>query len=412
METPGVCHYDERTSAALETAYPLYSHTLRARHLGSAKFFAPLILLLFMSLPSTAQEMTEQVECHLPSGMTAELNRLNCRQQNGLVLRTIPTPNLGDQNLQRAGPSTSAKTESHSPSPEEPIRTRPLPSGLIASIQFMLIELGFDAGPADGLPGSKTNTAIRDFERSRGLPITGQATVQMEAALKAAVAARSQVVKRTLVPTGTGSGFFVDSSGHIVTNSHVVEGCDDLKVYDMTQSEGGASVQTQDKRNDLALLLSDRRGLGNATLRANPPVEQGDMVIAAGFPLAGLLSAQVSITIGNVSALFGIHDDSTQLTITAPIQPGNSGGPLLDLSGNVVGVNFAMLDAAKLFEVVGALPQNVNFAINVETLKSFLSASAISYQERTSSVERKPSEIGRSAREFTVRISCLQWSSE
>src|SRR6185369_5271341 len=114
-------------------------------------------------------------------------------------------------------------------------------------------------------------------------------TVQMEAALKAAVAARSQVVKRTLVPTGTGSGFFVDSSGHIVTNSHVVEGCDDLKVYDMTQSEGGASVQTQDKRNDLALLLSDRRGLGNATLRANPPVEQGDMVIAAGFPLAGLL---------------------------------------------------------------------------------------------------------------------------
>ena len=83
----------------------------------------------------------------------------------------------------------------------------------------------------------------------------------------------------------------------------------------------------------------------------------------AGFPLPSLLQNGINITVGNVSALAGLGGNTALMQITAPVQPGNSGGPLLDLGGNLVGVVVSKLDTVQAFEITGDIPQNINFAI-------------------------------------------------
>ena len=99
-----------------------------------------------------------------------------------------------------------------------------------------------------------------------------------------------------------------------------------------------------------------------------------------GFPLHGLLTSGINVTKGIVSALAGPGDDRRIFQITAPVQPGNSGGPVLDASGNVVGVVVARLDAIKLARRTGRLPQNVNFAISEGTVRAFLDAHDVPYE--------------------------------
>ena len=105
-------------------------------------------------------------------------------------------------------------------------------------------------------------------------------------------------------------------------------------------------------------------------------------VVAVGFPLPGLLASEANVTTGIVSALAGIGDDTRFLQMTVPVQPGNSGGPLLDLEGRVVGVVVGKLDAVKVASVTGDIPQNVNFAIKAGVLRSFLDASAVGLARR------------------------------
>src|SRR5439155_21695916 len=97
-------------------------------------------------------------------------------------------------------------------------------------------------------------------------------------------------------------------------------------------------------------------------------VRQGDGIVAVGFPLRGLLASGPNVTTGTISALAGLGDDSRYLQITAPVQPGSSGGPLLDQSGNVVGVVVGKLDALRVAQAIGDIPQNVNFAINAAVI--------------------------------------------
>src|SRR4029077_3309512 len=96
--------------------------------------------------------------------------------------------------------------------------------------------------------------------------------------------------------------------------------------------------------------------------------------------LAGYLAEQANVTTGDVSSLAGIGNDSRYLQITAPVQPGNSGGPLFDAAGNVIGVVSAKLDSIKLAGLTGDIPENVNFALNVSVVRGFLEARGISYQ--------------------------------
>jgi S1-C subfamily serine protease len=163
----------------------------------------------------------------------------------------------------------------------------------------------------------------------------------------------------------SGSAFAVHPAGKLLTNSHVVEGCSEVSVTDRTGRVRDARVETRDERNDLALISLDSPVADIASFR-RLPVRSGEDVVAVGFPRRGLLATDVNVSKGIVSATAGLRNDTSQLQISAEVQPGNSGGPLLDSSGSIAGVVVAKLDAIAVANVVGDIPQNVNFAIKAE----------------------------------------------
>jgi hypothetical protein len=132
----------------------------------------------------------------------------------------------------------------------------------------------------------------------------------------------------------------------------------------------------------------------------------GDQAIAYGFPLRGSLADEGNLTLGNVSAMHGLKNDANEIQISTPVQPGNSGGPLLDNSGNVIGVVTGKLDALNALARNGDLPQNVNFAINLSVLKDFLGRNGVTTTEAASRFELRPDEVGERAKSFTYAIEC------
>ena len=130
-----------------------------------------------------------------------------------------------------------------------------------------------------------------------------------------------------------GSGVIVDADkGYVLTNHHVIDGCTTIRV----STEGRKhllSVVGTDAKNDLAVLTLPAPVSDVARFRAGRTIRPGDGVVVVGFPLHGLLASEANVTTGTVSALAGIGNDTRFLQITAPVQFGNSGGPLLDAGG-------------------------------------------------------------------------------
>jgi hypothetical protein len=127
-----------------------------------------------------------------------------------------------------------------------------------------------------------------------------------------------------------------------------------------------------------------------------------------GYPLSGLLATEANISVGNVSALSGMADDSRYLQISAPVQPGNSGGPLRDGSGHLVGIVSGKLNALRMARFTGDIPENVNFALKSEVARTFLDSKRITYQTARSYNQLSPADVGDMGRPFTVYIECEQ----
>lgn len=203
----------------------------------------------------------------------------------------------------------------------------------------------------------------------------------------------------------TGSAFFISLDGYLLTNAHVVDGCTDVRL----KGEGrSVRVIQRDMTNDLALLKSEFRPQTAARFRSGRTVRSGDVAIVVGFPLSGLLATEANVTVGGVSALAGLGDDFRFLQITAPVQPGNSGGPLLDISGNVIGVVTSKLNALSIARITGDVPQNINFAVNGSVARLFLDGVGIAYVASPSEEKLEPAEVGERAKRFTVMVECLR----
>ena len=205
--------------------------------------------------------------------------------------------------------------------------------------------------------------------------------------------------------TSTGTGFFATPT-LIITNHHVVTGCTlvTLRRADGTTTSG--KVVDSDETLDLAGI---RVAEPNSPLPLrNDAIEVGETVITFGFPLSGLLSEGGVATTGIVSALSGMRNDSSRIQITAPIQPGNSGGPLLDERGQVVGVVVSKLNALRIADAIGDLPQNVNFAVSLQSLKTFLQSTIIPRATAGLGAIRATKDIVRSARTASVFVSCTK----
>jgi S1-C subfamily serine protease len=201
--------------------------------------------------------------------------------------------------------------------------------------------------------------------------------------------------------TISGTGFFV-APKRVVTNNHVVSGC--TKAIQVRYPDGrpyAATISGQDPNNDLVLLQTDMDNLSIAAFRFWPRI--GEQVASYGFPYSGVLSSSGNFTLGHVTSLTGVKDDTRFLQMSAPIQPGNSGGAVLDMSGSVIGVAVARLDA-----IANSIPQNVNFAIQTPIVVNFLlvKGAAPEFGTWSAGAERPASEVADIAKKFTVQVYC------
>lgn len=206
----------------------------------------------------------------------------------------------------------------------------------------------------------------------------------------------------------SGTGFVVSASGHIVTNNHVINGCvGDLKGNLTGEVAMVLRIVSTDTNNDLALLQAPSTATFKDFARIRDrSFHSGDSVVAIGFPYHGLLSSDFTVTTGIVSSLSGMRNDTRFLQISAPVQPGNSGGPLFDTSGQIVGVVTGKIPGLRIAAATGDIPENINFAIKTGALRDFLDNSVVPYRTAEPRGELKTTEIAGNARAYTMLISC------
>ena len=156
-----------------------------------------------------------------------------------------------------------------------------------------------------------------------------------------------------------------------ITNSRVVKDCKQINTL-YQGSKVSTSLITNDPRNDLALLKASIRPSTIAYFRSGRGIRSGEDILAFGYPLKSVLSDELKGNKGMINALSGLNNDTRFMQMSAPVQAGNSGGPLLDQAGNVVGVVTAKLNAVKMAKYTGEIPQNVNFALKASLVRDML----------------------------------------
>lgn len=202
------------------------------------------------------------------------------------------------------------------------------------------------------------------------------------------------------LPSGSGTGFIVTGAGHLVTNQHVIAGCDSLTV------DGHVAIlQAEDTVFDLALLEVEALSGVEPAVFAGSPARLNSDVTVVGYPLSGLLGG-LNVTRGSVTSTKGVGGDGINMQISAPVQPGNSGGPVLNASGQVVGVVVARLSDDFGIENYGVVPQNVNFAIRGEIAKLFLAQNGVEPAVADSGSVLPPEDLAEIAQDFTRLVVC------
>ena len=203
----------------------------------------------------------------------------------------------------------------------------------------------------------------------------------------------------------SGTAFFVSESGHLITNFHVVSECSSIQFQLPGEPPVAATVIATNAVYDLALLKTElEKPPANFPFARRPDL--GQEIVVYGFPLRGDLSSQGNLTSGVISALTALNDDLSMFQVSAQIQPGNSGGPVLDRYGAVTGVIVAMADSGYFAEQSGSIPQNINFAIRPGIVQSFLDINNIDYQYSAGETELRIAEIAEIAQTFTGALVC------
>jgi S1-C subfamily serine protease len=312
--------------------------------------------------------------------------------------------------IQAPAPASGASSSSSAASSSTTSSSAGVPSApLVMAIQTLLTRLGYDPGPINGEVGRRTNIAIAAFqkslgERGDGLPSEG-VRAKLEKVVAERVAASTPKPKeKELVSTGT--GFYI-SPDTIVTNFHVVNGCAEIRLHKSGGDLGAVKVLATSRADDLAALRAEAPAKSFLKLRVGVPIKAAEPVLVFGYPLAEALSSAGNTTVGNVTALAGMRDDSRFIQISAAVQPGNSGGPALDEAGRLMGVVVAKLNALAVARITGDIPQNVNFALKVATLASFLEAHGIGYTPADAAARELPlTQRAERAEASSIQVAC------
>lgn len=191
-----------------------------------------------------------------------------------------------------------------------------------------------------------------------------------------------------------GTGFAVSPEGYVVTCFHVVRGAERIVIH-LDSGYLDAKIVAFDPQNDLAVLKVEDwpgRYLG---LSSSREVTHASEILAAGFPDPSVLGRNPKISTGIVNALSGVRDDPRYVQISAPVQPGNSGGPLLSPSGRAVGVVASGLNSMDRMTHGGYLPQSVNFAIKSDLVIALLKSASISVPKLGTRTPSGPKQVER-----------------
>lgn len=327
--------------------------------------------------------------------------------------------------------TTVTRPPATAPSPGQAATTAPpppqgAPNTLVTTIQTLLIRLGYDPGPTNGVAGLKTNMAISAFQKSIGERGDGLPSEALRGQLERAVASRGPggssgsapaasapppiqrppASPREKAVASSGTGFFI-SPDTVITNSHVINGCVELRLRKTGGDLGPARVVATSRSDDLAALRASNPSKSFFKLRVGVPIKPAEPVLVFGYPLAEALSSAGNTTLGNVTALAGLRDDSRFMQISAAVQPGNSGGPAVDEAGRLMGVVVSKLNAVAIARMTGDIPQNVNFAIKVATLVNFLEAHNIAYQPAEVAARELPAtERAQRAEASSIQVEC------
>jgi S1-C subfamily serine protease len=162
----------------------------------------------------------------------------------------------------------------------------------------------------------------------------------------------------------SGTGFFVTSSGYMLTAYHVVKSSTAIKVRKSDGTLVDVKLVSSDPINDVAVLKAEGR-FDFLPISDLSNVKLGETVITIGFPNTLIQGLAPKLTKGEISSMDGMQDDPRMFQISVPVQPGNSGGCLVDENGNVIGIITSKLDALNVASATGDIPQNVNYALKI-----------------------------------------------
>ena len=187
----------------------------------------------------------------------------------------------------------------------------------------------------------------------------------------------SSEVDGSLLTIGSGSGFYINNKGYALTNNHVIDICKQ-SVAIIDGKETLFRVIATDKTNDVAVLKTNYKSRNYIKINEDG-AKLGENVIAVGYPLAGRLSDSVKITRGIVSSLSGLDNNIGQIQIDAALQPGNSGGPVLNENGDLVGIASAGLNKLLMAKEAKYIPENVNFAVASPIVVNILKSKKVKF---------------------------------
>jgi len=201
----------------------------------------------------------------------------------------------------------------------------------------------------------------------------------------------------------TGSGFFISSNGHILTNNHVILNSSKISV-NFKNNEKKKKIIAIDKNNDIAILKIDLDDNKYLPLMTSDKILKGEEVCALGFPLIDIQGNELKATFGNINSLAGLQDDHRFYQVDSAIQPGNSGGPLMDMKGSVIGIITSKLNQQYTYAVTKTLNQNVNYALKIDYTLPIIKKFNISYNEGEASSSMSSAELVKKVSEAVVLI--------
>ena len=282
-------------------------------------------------------------------------------------------------------------------------------------LQSNLKDLGLYKSSIDGLYGRGTAGALTAYNKKNlgGSDLKKFENVEklfnVVLGLKPSPKSNPDGNSDSTYKVASGSGFYVSDAGHIITNHHVIEGCKDMKVH----SKGNV-LETkriaEDRRNDLALLKTTESSKHSFALSMESPFPLQEIVVA-GYPFGKKVSSTLKFTQGIVSSIAGLGNDYSQIQIDAAIQPGNSGGPILDEYGNVVAVAVAKLSLKKILKDYGVVPENTNFGVKASAVRNLMEGNGVSFKSPNTEVISKR-ELSQAATDGTVYLTCWMTTAQ